>query len=144
MDKLILQAESNLERIRILESMADDIVDGFYYQKVLSDEDVQDQEQLFAETHIALVRIKAENAAAMAEFNRKIKEKKVVAEKALQLIHTRREEVTETVYVITSEDGTQQGTYNQRGELVGEKPLKNRKSLPQYRLKLVEEEAKAS
>jgi len=144
MDQLILQGEDTLSRIRILESMAEDIVDGYYYQKILSDEDVQEQEQFFAETHIDLVRIEAEKAVAMAEFNRRIKEKKVVAEKALQRIHARREEVTETVYVITDDNGTKQGTYNNRGELIGERPLKNSKSLPQYRMKRVDAEAKAS
>lgn len=81
----------------------------------------------------------------MATYNKRIKEKKTLAEKALRLINDRREEVTETVYVIISEDGSSQGTYNQRGELVAEKPLKNRKTMPQYRMKFVDEgEAKAS
>lgn len=132
MDKLIFQNQDDLQRIRSLEALATDIVDGYYYQKVLSDEDVQEQEQYFAELHIELARIESEKAAEMAEFNRRIKEKKVLAEKALRLINDRREEVTETVYVIISEDGSSQGTYNQRGELVAEKPLKNRKTMPQY------------
>lgn len=145
MDKLILQNQDDLQRIRSLEALATDIVDGYYYQKVLTDEDVQEQEQYFAELHIELSRIEAEKAAAVALFNKRIKEKKTLADKALNLINDRREEVTETVYVIISEDGSSQGTYNQRGELVAEKPLKNRKTMPQYRMKFVDEgEAKAS
>ena len=145
MDKLIFQNQDDLQRIRSLEALATDIVDGYYYQKVLTDEDVQEQEQHFAELHIELARIEAEKAAAVALFNKRIKEKKTLADKALHLINDRREEVTETVYVIISEDGSSQGTYNQRGELVAEKPLKNRKTMPQYRMKFVDEgEAKAS
>lgn len=40
MDKLILQNQDDLQRIRSLEALATDIVDGYYYQKVLTDEDV--------------------------------------------------------------------------------------------------------
>lgn len=137
MDSLIFQDLDQLSRIRILESNAADIVDGFSYDRVLNEEDVADEQAKFSNLHIEMVRIEAEKAAAVALWNAELKKRRTLAEQSLQLIKTKRQEVLETVYVIRDEVENKVGTYNMHGELITERPMrKTERGERQYRMNL--------
>lgn len=137
MQSLIFQDQDNLQRIRYLESNAADIVDDFFYERVLTDEDIAEEQAKFSELHIEIGRIEAEKAAAVAVFNADIKKRKLAAERALMLVKTKRQEVRETVYLIRDEEDNKIGTYNMHGELISEHPMqKTERGERQYRMRL--------
>lgn len=118
MDNLIFQDVQPVERIRLLESMAFDITESYNYLRNLTDEEVAEEQTLFAEQHMALDRIAARKKELMDEINAEIKVHATRANRALEKVRTRREEVTETVYIIQDFDKRQVGIYNNRGELI--------------------------
>lgn len=114
-----------IERIRMLEDNSDDVVEQFTYDRVLTDEEKQEEQELFSAVHIELARMEAEKKQLVERLNADIKVKRTIAEKTLLKIKNGREEVTETVYVIHDEDEQKVGTYNYRGELISERPMRS-------------------
>jgi len=124
MKQLIFQDKTTIERLNLLEGNADDVIEGYYYERVLTEEQVIEEQEAFARTHIELQNLEEEKRQIVEGLNEQIKIKKKLAEKSLQMIKTGREEVKETVYVINDEDEGKIGTYNHRGELIAERPMR--------------------
>lgn len=132
MEQILFQDLDTIERIVTLESNADDIIEGYTYDRVLTDEEISDLETDFAALHIEMDRLVAEKKEWLEMKNAEIKAKQKAAAATMKMIRTRREEVTETVYVLSDEKSI--GTYNHRGELVSSKP--KRGGDRQYRMPL--------
>lgn len=138
MSPFLFQDESAVERIRHLESNAADIVEAYNYERLLTDEDVADEQAAFAELHIEIARLEAEKRETLEALNHEIKTKRKVADAGLVKIKTRREDVTETVYMIRDEEAQVIGTYNQDGVLIAERPM--RAAERTYRMKFRDED----
>lgn len=137
MDRLIFQDKETMDRIQLLEANCDDMIDSYPYDRILSEEEVADEEHNFAQTNIKIARLEWEKKVAVEEWNLKIKAEKKIADVAIAKIKTGREEACERVYVLRSDDGSTEGYYNHRGELVRENAL--RKGGRQYAMKMIEE-----
>lgn len=125
MQNLIFQdIDSTVERIRMLESIAFDITESYNYLRTLSEDEIADEQTVFSEEHLALERIETRKRELMEEINAEIKVHRLRAQKALEKIRTRREDVTETVYIIQDFDSRQIGIYNNRGELIHERNMR--------------------
>ena len=125
MQHLLFYDLDQIERIRMLEDNSDDILEAYSYDRVLTDDEKQEEQESFAQTHIEIARLEGEKKEIVDRLNQELKVKRIIADKALLKIKTGREEVTETVYVIHDEDEQRVGTYNFRGELIAERPMRS-------------------
>ena len=142
MKPVLFYDKDQVERIRLLEDNAADVVQGHHYERVLTDDEISDEQEQFSAYHIELQRLENEKAEKVAELNAAIKIKRELATKSLQKIKTRREDVAETVYVIHDEDDQKVGLYNFRGELISERPM--RAGERQHRLRFSNEQVEVS
>lgn len=120
----IFQDMSPMERIRLLESNATEMVDGFTYQRNLDDDDLSEEREKYCDIQLELLRLEEVKKAENDRMNAEIKVKKLLAGRCLGMIRTKREEVTETVYVIPNFDSNTICTYNSEGILVAERPMR--------------------
>lgn len=124
MQPLIFQELDTMERIRTLESNADNIEEKFTYDKVLTEYEIAEEESGFAAVHIEIERLEAKKKDLVEQLSAEIKAKRKVADKSLLKIRTGREEVTETVYEIRDEVDEMIGVYNMHGVLISERPMR--------------------
>lgn len=115
---------SPMERIRLLESNATDVVNGFTYQRNLDDQDLVDERKTYSDLQIEVSRLEEVKKVEVERMNSEIKVKKLLAARSLAMIRSQREEVTETVYVIPNFDSNTICTYNSEGMLVAERPMR--------------------
>lgn len=125
MQHLLFYDLDPVERIRMLEDNSDDVLEAYSYDRVLTDDEKNEEQEKFAQFHIELSRLENEKKEIVDRLNQELKVKRIVADKALLKIKTGREEVTETVYVIHDEEEQRVGTYNFRGELIAERPMRS-------------------
>lgn len=76
MNERIFQDLDTLSRIRALEDNALDIAEDYSYHRPLSDEEVADLRNEFAEKHIEIENLEKKKAALLAEVNTELKAKK--------------------------------------------------------------------
>lgn len=124
MNERIFQDLDTLSRIRALEDNALDIAEDYSYHRPLSDEEVADLRNEFAEKHIEIENLEKKKAALLAEVNTELKAKKATAARALAMIRTGKEEVSGTVYFIQDFDAGKIKVYDAEGILISERPMK--------------------
>lgn len=88
MQERIFQDLDTLSRIRALEDNALDIAEDYSYHRPLSDEEVADLRNEFAEKHMEIENLGKKKAVLMAEINTELKAKKSTAAAALAMIRT--------------------------------------------------------
>ncbi len=120
----IFQDMEMVERIRLLESNATEVVDGFTYQRNLTDDDLSEERELYCDLQLEILRLEEVKKAEVERMNAEIKAKKLSAGRCLGMIRTKREEVRETVYVIPNFDDNTICTYNADGQLVAERSMR--------------------
>jgi len=79
MQSLIFQQLETLERIQILEENAHEILPAYEYDKVLTDEDLIEIREQYAETMIEVEKLLEEKQRVLEEINEQLKGKKRVA-----------------------------------------------------------------
>lgn len=121
MQSLIFQQLETLERIQILEENAHEILPAYEYDKVLTDEDLIEIREQYAETMIEVEKLLEEKQRVLEEINEQLKGKKRVAKTELDKIRTGRERVTEKCFVIQDDITGDFGTYNAQGQLLHER-----------------------
>ena len=121
MQSLIFQQLETLERIQILEENAHEILPAYEYDKVLTDEDLIEIREQYAETMIEVEKLLEEKQRVLEEINEQLKGKKRVAKTELDKIRTGRERVTEKCFVIQDDVTGDFGTYNAQGQLLHER-----------------------
>lgn len=121
MQSLIFQQLETLERIQILEENAHEILPAYEYDKVLTDEDLIEIREQYAETMIEVEKLLEEKQRVLEEINEQLKGKKRVAKTELEKIRTGRERVTEKCFVIQDDVTGDFGTYNAQGQLLNER-----------------------
>ncbi len=121
MQSLIFQQLETLERIQILEENAHEILPAYEYDKVLTDEDLIEIREQYAETMIEVEKLLEEKQRVLEEINEQLKGKKRVAKTELEKIRTGRERVTEKCFVIQDDVTGDFGTYNAQGQLLHER-----------------------
>lgn len=119
----IPNADTAIERLNFMESQADETLQGYRYERSLTEEELEAERLNFIDKSIALSNLEFEKAEAMAEFNRKIKELKQEATKSIDLIRTGRIEVVETVYQIADVGAQKVFLYNQFGDPILSRPF---------------------
>jgi hypothetical protein len=124
MTERIFQDLDTLSRIRALEDNALDIAEDYSYHRPLSDDEVADLRNEFAEKHMEIENLQKKKAALMAEINGELKAKKITASAALSMIRTGKEEVSGTVYFIQDFDAGKIKVYDAEGILISERPMK--------------------
>lgn len=120
----IFQDEDPMMRIHMLESNAVEVDEEFGYQRNLDDDEIREEASKFAGCYVDLARLQDEKKRLVAEINEKIKAKQRVADRHLELIRTRREEVVEKVFVLPDFEAGSMRTYNCDGILVAERPMR--------------------
>lgn len=128
-DILIPNPDSAIERINYMSSVADEPVPDYRYEKIMSEEDIAEERETFADLSIDLQRLEIEKAELVADMNKRIKEKREAAKVSLALIRTGRMEVVETVYLIADPNERKVGTFNQWGTLISERTMKKAEML---------------
>lgn len=121
MQSLIFQQLETLERIQILEENAHEILPAYEYDKVLTDEDLIEIREQYAETMIEVEKLLEEKQRVLEEINEQLKGKKRVAKTELDKIRTGRERVTEKCFIIQDDVTGDFGTYNAQGQLLHER-----------------------
>jgi hypothetical protein len=110
--------------IAFMESNADEILPDYTYQRILTEEEMVNERETFTELSIQLAQIEEQKAQMMAEINARKKAKKTALTKSLILLRVGRMEVTENVYLIKDENELKVGTFNWKGEIISERPMK--------------------
>jgi len=113
-----------IENMSFMESNADEIVERYSYQRILTDEEIDHEKDEFAAKSILIAQLEEEKTRIMTEINERLKVQKSLATKSLTLIRVGRMEVSETVYLIKDEHEGKIGTYTSTGELLSERALK--------------------
>ena len=116
---------SAFDNIQFMKAQAEDVLEDFRYQKILSEDELEAERQTFADLSIELQQLEEDKALEMERWNAKIKAKKENVRKSLGLLRVGRMEVSETVYLIRDEVEGKIGTYTQDGTILSERPLKN-------------------
>lgn len=124
MQPLILQDHDLLDRIRVLEDSASEIIEDHHYERRLTDEEIEEEKSEFCDINIQIEQVEAEYAAMKASFSAILKEKRAVAKSHLTKIKSGRTEVHENVYLMIDEEKGMIGTYNAAGELIHERKAK--------------------
>lgn len=122
--QLIFQDLSTLERIRSLEDNAETILEDFAYELPLDDDEINEANGEYTAREMEILKIQADKARVVAEYNAKLKGFSAQQEKLLQEIKTRRREFRGTCYEIVDESEGTILTYNQNGELIGKRPAR--------------------
>lgn len=124
-----------MDRIRILEDTAVDVHEGYDYDRLLTEDEISEQEKLFAQQHVEIEKLEMKKADFLAEINAQIKGKKTYATKVLKTIRTGRDPVTEKVFIIRDETEWKEGVYNMHGQLLKETniPQKDRQHTIAYK-----------
>lgn len=104
-DIFIPNPDSAIERINYMSSVAYEPVPDYRYEKIMSEDDIAEERETFADLSIELQRLEIEKAELVADMNKRIKEKREAAKVSLALIRTGRMEVVETVYLIKKMKG---------------------------------------
>lgn len=121
---IIPNDETAIDRVTFMQSQADDTLPDYRYERVLTDEELDEERITFTEVSIELAKLEFEKAEVVADFNRRIKTEKQNAERSLSLLRTGRMEVVENVYQIADFNEGRVGIYNQFGELISDRPMK--------------------
>lgn len=125
MTHLIIPGDgSPIDNINFMRDNADDIVENYCYQRVLTEEELEAEKETFTKASIRHQQLLEEKERITSEINGRIKVEKELAKKSLNLIRAGRMEVSETVYLIKDEGEGRVGTFNQDGYLITDRPLK--------------------
>ena len=121
----LFQDVSPLERIRALEDNADEILNDYSYELPLSEDEINEANADYTAREMEILKISADKARILAEYNAKIKGLSAQQDALLNEIKTRRREYRGTCYEIIDEQEGRVLTYNQQGECIGDRPARS-------------------
>mgnify|MGYP000494064312 CR=1 FL=1 len=115
---------------RWMQTMADEIFEGYSYNAELTEDELIAERETFGALSIQIAQIEEEKQRFLAEINERLKKKKGEAAASLMLIRTQRREVVGTAYQLTDEKLGRIGLFDVNGKLLSSRPKSgNRKSL---------------
>lgn len=121
---MIFQDLDQLARIRALEDNALDVVEDYFYERELSEEEMEELRTSFADKHMEIEALEKKKAEFMAKFKAEMRQAKEKAMASLKMIRTGREEVTGTAYFLQDFEDAKIKIFNADGLLIGDKPMK--------------------
>ena len=95
---------SPMANINFMRDNADEVVEDYSYQRVLTEDELIEERERFAEVSIELEMLEEQKKIILDEIMEKIKSKKKVAQKHLMLIRVCRQEVTGEVFTFRDEE----------------------------------------
>lgn len=119
----IFQDLDPINRIRLLEDNADKVIPEYTYDRVLSDDEMIENREMFSSNHIELAKLEDEKKALVERINDDIKRKKVVVKNLLYTIKTGREETREKVYEYRDHENNKVHLYNMHGDCIHTRPM---------------------
>ncbi|GIJ96597.1 hypothetical protein CAPN001_11660 [Capnocytophaga stomatis] len=115
--------QSKKERIQLLKDNAVR-AEEMTYSKQFTEEEISEKKDELAKQDIALMKLEEEKKQITADFNDKIKKIKSERDVNLHGIRTGVQEVTETVYLLDDQEERKMHIYNDNGDLILSRPLK--------------------
>ena len=115
---------SPMANINFMRDNADEVVEDYSYQRVLTEDELIEERERFAEVSIELEMLEEQKKIILDEIMEKIKAKKKVASKHLMLIRVGRQEVTGEAFIFRDEDEKKIGTYDMNGVLLSDRNMK--------------------
>jgi len=123
MEKLILQSESESDRLEALKNSADK-VEMFSYPRELSNGEIQELQSNLSQDMIVVDKEDQKLKVAKEIFKASTKPVKQNIAKNLQMIRSQVEEVHEEVYLLKDIEQSKMGYYSKEGILVFERNLR--------------------
>lgn len=102
-----------------LQDSCDNEVEDYFYQRKLTDSELQERREEFVTKAIEIEKEEDEKKELVREINERLKKLRSYAKTEMRILKTGREDTTETVYEFLV--GNQIITYNSRGEEIGRK-----------------------
>lgn len=115
---------SPMTNINFMRDNADEVIEDYSYQRLLTEEELVEERERFAEVSIELEMLEEQKKIILDEIMGKIKSKKKVAQKHLMLIRVGRQEVTGEAFIIRDEEEKKIGTYDMNGVLIQDRSMK--------------------
>lgn len=115
--------QNKKERIQLLKDNAVR-TEEMTYSKSFSEEQLIEKKDALARQDIELFKLEEQKKEMTADFNQKIKNVKTSRNRNLNEIRTGVEEVTEDVYLIDDQEERKMNYYNDEGDLIFSRPLK--------------------
>ncbi|AMD85099.1 hypothetical protein SAMN05444369_101311 [Capnocytophaga haemolytica] len=123
MENPFKKIENKSERVRLLRDNAVKM-EELSYPKTLSSEQLSEMKDELAKQDISLQKLEDEKKEVTADYAQRIKVAKAERNVVLHSIRTGVQEVTETVYLIDDQDERKMYVYNEDGDLISSRPLK--------------------
>lgn len=101
-----------------------DAIEDLGYTKMISEEELALLKDELVQLSIRLSELEEEKRAGNEEWNKQIKELKIVMSTAIERLKTKSEYVTEECYKFVDNEAKEVGYYNAEGDLVWERPAR--------------------
>lgn len=127
MDKLIFNEYSDLDREEMLQSNAESIEEGQYFEK-LPEEELAEKRRQFSNKSIEIAKLEDKKKEAMDEFKAKLTPVKQEAKNLLVEIKTGHTEKSGKLFKMIDHENSQVGFYTAEGVLIDQRPATREES----------------
>lgn len=124
MEKVLFQDKTPEERLEMLQSNCEKVIEDYGYEKPLSKDQLKAVKDKLSSASVSLHDVQEEKKEVDKEYNDKIKDYKASIAESVKQLKTRTTYACEQCFELIDYDEKKVGIYNREGILIEERPAK--------------------